>query len=57
MKRLPLGFALILFAILLELAQLTDLWIPVIGRVDMIGLIVGIIGLLFVIIGCSEKKQ
>ena len=57
MKKLPLGFALILFAILLELAQLTDLWIPVIGRVDVIGLIVGIIGLLFVIIGCSGEKQ
>ena len=57
MKKLPLGFALILFAILLELAQLADLWIPVIGRVDVIGLIVGIIGLIFVIAGCSEKKQ
>ena len=57
MKKLPLGFALILFAILLELAQLNNIWLPVIGAVDVIGLVFGIAGLIFVIAGCSEKKQ
>ena len=57
MKKLPLGFALILFGILLELAELNGIWIPIIDGVDVFGLIFGIIGLVFAVIGCFEKKQ
>ena len=59
MKKLPLGFAFILFGILLELAELNNIWIPIIDVLfaDVFGLIFGIIGLIFAVIGCFEKKQ
>ena len=59
MKKLSLGIALILFGILLQLAELNNLHIPVFYWLngDLWGLIFGIIGLIFVAIGCFEKKQ
>lgn len=59
MKKLLLGFALILFGVLLELAQLNSIWLPIIGgnNCDVSGLIFGIAGLIFAVIGCFEKKQ
>ena len=59
MKKLSLGIALILFGILLELAELNNLHLPFIYWLhgDLWGLIFGIIGLIFAVIGCFEKKQ
>ena len=59
MKKLLLGFALILFGILLELAGLNNIWIPIISgnNCDVVGLAFGMAGLIFAVIGCFEKKQ
>ena len=59
MKKLSLGIALIMFGILLELAELNNLHLPFIYWLngDLWGLIFGIIGLIFAVIGCFEKKQ
>ena len=59
MKKLLLGFALILFGILLELAELNNIWLPIIDVLfaDVFGLIFGIIGLGFAIAGYFGKKQ
>lgn len=59
MKKLPLGIAFILFGILLELAELNNIWIPVIDVLfaDVFGLIFGVVGVGFAIAGCFEKKQ
>ena len=59
MKKLLSGIALILFGILLELAELNNLRIPVFYWLngDLWGLIFGTIGLIFAGIGAFEKKQ
>lgn len=54
MKKLLLGIALILFGILLMLAE-THHSTPI--DLDVFGLISGVIGLAFSIIGSFEKKQ
>lgn len=62
MKKLSLGIALVLFGILLELAELTSISrysIPLVADLPyaLLGLIAGAAGVFFAIIGCFEKKQ
>lgn len=59
MKKQSLGIALILFGIVLELAELNNLRIPVVYWLngDLFGLLFGAAGLVFAIMGCFEKKQ
>jgi len=59
MKKLLLGIALLLFGVVLELAELNSLWIPVVNFLngDLFGLLFGIAGLICAVIGCFGKKQ
>lgn len=58
MRKFLLGFALILFGILLELAGLNG-YISLIGYLpsDLFGLVFGLVGVGFVIAGRFDKKQ
>ena len=66
MKKMLLGIALLLFGILLELAGLNEisrysifLVVDLLADLpyDILGLVVGAVGVFFTMIGCFEKKQ